>query len=222
MNLGFKACAVIVFGAITLSASTLNFDSVDGVKDSAGNYVAPYNGSLDGTNYLLFCDDFTHNIFIPDSETVNVSAINNLSLTRFGGLAAATSLYEQVFYLSSYLVGASDAQRGDVQDAMWSYFAPSDAPNQSKQAVKDWLTQANNNYASKDYSQFRILTEANSDANPSAQFNGKQELFINISGDSTNTTPTNTPEPGTWALLLTGLGGFVLTRARRQRSAARP
>ena len=224
MSLNWKTCVVVVavgvaFGAMKLSASTLMFDSVDGVKDSDGYYVAPYNGQLDGIAYQLFCDDFTHNINVPDSETVNVSTINDLGLTRFGGLTAATSLYQQVFYLSSYLVGASNSQRGDVQDAMWSYFSPTDAPNQTKQAVKDWLTQAKNNYASRDYSQFRILTQANSDASPTAQFDGKQELFIMLS-----TVPpglTSTPEPGTWALLLTGMGGIVLTRMRRKQSAAK-
>lgn len=213
MKLSFGILALAAAFSASVSASTLNMDSVDGTQDSAGNYVGPYNGRLDGLTYNIFCDDFNHHISVPDQVTVNVSSITDLHLTRFGSVAGATSLYEQVFYLSTYLVGASAGQRADVQDAMWSFFSNS-APNQAKAEVQAWLVQASNNYSGKDYSSFRILTEANSTANPNAQFNGKQELFI-----STTVQPaglTDTPEPATWAMLLTGMGGVAFARFRRK------
>ncbi len=190
-------------------ATTLYLDSVDGVTDSKGNYVGPYNGRVDATAYKIFCDDFDHHINVPDSETVNVSTISNLSKTRFGSLASATTLYEEVFYLSSYLLTANNTDRGNIQDAMWSFFA-SDAPNQSSSAVQAWETLAKNNYAGKDYSSFRILTDSTN------QLNGKQELFISL----TTITPglTSTPEPATWGMLLTGLSGFAWARRRRNRA----
>ena len=194
------------FGTISANASTLYFDSVDGTKDSSGNYVSPYSGRLDTTSYKLFCDDFDHNIGIPDTETVNVSTISNLSQTRFGGVTNATTKYEEIFYLSSYLLTANATDRGNIQDAIWSYFA-SDAPNQSSSAVKGWETLATNNYADKDYSSFRILTDA------SNQLRGKQELFITVSPVTSGLT--GTPEPGTWALLLSGVSGLALVRRRR-------
>jgi len=212
LNLVIAALAVAC-SATEVRASTLTLDSVDGVKDSAGNFVGPYSGKLDGLTYNIFCDDFNHHISIPDSETVNVSTLTDLHLTRFGGVAAATSLYQQVFYLSSYLPGASATQRGDVQDAMWSYFSTS-APNQAKAEVQSWLAQAKSNYVGKDYSSFRILTEANSASGPTAQFDGKQELFLS----TTTRQPglTSTPEPATWAMLLTGVGGLAFARFRRK------
>ncbi len=216
MKLSFGVFVLAAAFSATMSASTLNLDSVDGTQDSAGNYVGPYNGRLDGLTYNIFCDDFSHHINVPDQVTVNVSTIADLHLTRFGSVAGATSLYEQVFYLSTYLVGASASQRADVQDAIWSYFS-NNAPNQASAAVQGWLTQAQNNYSGKDYSSFRILTEASSSSNPNAQFNGKQELFI-----STTVQPaglTGTPEPGTWAMLLTGMGGVAFMRFRRRGTA---
>ena len=193
-------------GALSANASTLYFDSVDGTKDSSGNYVSPYYGRLDTNSYKLFCDDFDHNIGIPDTETVNVSTISNLSQTRFGGVTNATTKYEEIFYLSSYLLTANATDRGNIQDAIWSYFA-SDAPNQNSTAVKGWETQAASNYAGKDYSSFRILTDA------SNQYGGKQELFISVSPVTSGLT--GTPEPGTWAMLLSGFGGLALVRRRR-------
>ncbi len=207
------AALAVACSATEVMASTVTLDSVDGVKDTAGNFVGPYSGKLDGLTYNIFCDDFDHHIGIPDSETVNVSTLTDLHLTRFGGVAAATSLYQQVFYLSTYLPGASASQRGDVQDAMWSYFSTS-APNQAKAQVQGWLAQAQSNYSGKDYSSFRVLTEMNTAANPTAQFDGKQELFIS----TTIRQPglTNTPEPATWAMLLTGVAGFAFARFRRK------
>jgi len=207
------AAAAVAFVAREVKASTLLLDSVDGVTDSAGDLVGPYNGRLDGLAYNIFCDDFDHHIGIPDSETVNVSTVTDLHLTRFGGVAAATSLYEQVFYLATYLTNASASQRADVQDAMWSYFS-TNAPNQAKLQVQGWLNQAKANYAGKDYSSFRVMTEVNTAANPTAQFDGKQELFLS----TVTRLPglTSTPEPATWAMLLTGLGGFAFARFRRR------
>ena len=205
----FAFSIAVGLGAISANAATLYFDSVDGTKDSSGNYVSPYNGRLDATAYKLFCDDFDHNINIPDTETVNVSTISNLSQTRFGGVTNAVAKYEEIFYLSSYLFTANATDRGNIQDAIWSYFA-SDAPNQGSAAVQGWETLATNNYAGKDYSSFRILTDA------SSQYRGKQELFISVSP----LTPglTGTPEPGTWAMLLGGFSGLALVRRSRKQA----
>ncbi len=207
----FQLLFVVSAAVLAMNArgATLNLDSVDGVKDTSGNFVGPYQGRLDGVAYALFCADFDHNIKDPDTVTVNVSTLNNLSLTRFGGLAAATSLYEQAFYLSSFLLTASNTDRGNIQDAIWSFFA-SDAPNQSSTAVKGWETKAASNYQGKDYSNFRILTDAGNQAG------GKQELFL-----STGTVGppglTSTPEPNTWALLLTGVTSLAIARSQRKK-----
>lgn len=208
---------VIGLSAMNLSAAYLNFDSTDGATDSSGNLVSPYNGRLNNVAYQLYCGDFTHNINVPDFEVVNVSTIKDLSLTRFGGLSGSTSLYEQVFYLSTLLTmpPAGDT-RGDVQDAMWFIFdpnsSPEPSPNRNSATVQGLVTQAQTNYnkPGADYSSFYILTDA------SNQFNGKQELFVNSPGDSV--TSTATPEPGTWAMLLSGIGGIAIARSRRKKA----
>lgn len=187
--------------AANASATTVYLDSDDGVTDTSGHLVAPYFGRLDTVAYNIFCDDFDHKIGVPDSVVVNVSTINDLSKTRFGALAGALSFYEQVFYLSNILNTANSTDRGNIQDAIWGYFA-ADAPNQGSAAVQGWKTQAAANYLGKDYSGFRILTDA------SDQFNGKQELFVN----------TGTPEPGTLALLFSGASGFAFLRFRRKKA----
>ena len=189
----------------------ITITAVDYTQDSVGNYVGPYTGTVDNASMLIFCDDVFHHVNINEAVTANVSTIaGGLTLTRFGGLSAATTLYEESFYLSTFLSSpAYSASRADIQDAIWDLFAPG-GPNATLATVVGWQTQASNNYSGKDYSSFKVYTQPSPN-----QFDGKQELFT--SSSTLGPGVTATPEPGTLAMLLTGMAGVVVARVRRRK-----
>lgn len=192
----------------------ITITAVDYTQDSVGNYVGPYTGTVDSASMLIFCDDVFHHVNINEAVTANVSTIaGGLTLTRFGGLSAATTLYEEAFYLSTFLSSpAYSASRADIQDAIWDLFVTG-GPNAAQLAVLNWQTQASNNYSGKDYSSFRIYTQPTMGNNE--QYDGKQELFT--SSSTLGPGVTATPEPGTLAMLLTGMAGVVVARVRRRK-----
>jgi len=208
------------FGVLHLGAtSVITITAVDYTQDSVGNYVGPYTGTVDNASMLIFCDDVFHHININEAVTVNVSTIaGGLGLTRFGGLSAATTLnatklYEEAFYLSTFLSSpVYSANRADIQDAIWDLFVTG-GPNAAQLGVLNWQTQASNNYSGKDYSSFRIYTQPTTGNNE--QYDGKQELFT--SSSTLGPGVTATPEPGTLAMLLTGMAGVVVARVRRRK-----
>ena len=206
----FAALAFVTgFTIANLGATTISvIESEKDMKDSAGNFVGPYMGFVNGEkNPYIYCDDLDNHITFGEEVRVNVSTIKDLSLTRFGTVKAATELYEQAFYLSTFLGNPkNNDDRADIQDALWSYFSEN-APNREKEQVKKWLEQAKANYAGKDYSGFVVYTDSGD------QFHGKQELFTG----SIPAPPvvTATPEPATWTLLLTGFGGLVVAGAKK-------
>jgi len=205
------------FGVLHLGAtSVITITAVDYTQDSVGNYVGPYTGTVDNASMLIFCDDVFHHININEAVTVNVSTIaGGLGLTRFGGLSAATTLnatklYEEAFYLSTFLSSpVYSANRADIQDAIWDLFVTG-GPNAALATVVGWQTQASNNYSGKDYSSFKVYTQPSPN-----QFDGKQELFT--SSSTLGPGVTATPEPGTLAMLLTGMAGVVVARVRRRK-----
>jgi PEP-CTERM motif len=195
-------------------------------KDSGGNFISPYAGTLTiGSNTLslqLSCDDFTHNISTGVAYTaVTVSTLtSNFGNTLFGSLlssSAATALYEQVFYLSS-LEGAQIALNtpsslttaGVIQDAIWTLTNPYEPNNPTHSdppsaGTATYISDAAANYQKYDYSKFVIVDAGGSGGG------GIQELFYST-GPLTTSVPT--PEPGTIALLAGGFGALGFYRRR--------
>lgn len=204
----------LIVSVLTASATTLNFGNPGwtGNKDASGNPVYPYYGNIDGGSTInLLCIDFNHDVSSGDSFAVNVSTISDLSKTRFGSVSGATSLYEQIFYLASYLPTAGTADIGNLQDAIWSIFA-ANAPTQSAagatRTIQQWLTLAANNYQGRDYSSYRVATDALN------QTSGKQELFYTVAATIPGLNIA-TPEPSPLLLLTSGFALLLLPRARR-------
>jgi hypothetical protein len=212
-------------------------------QDINGNYISPYAGVLMITspsnilNISFSCDDFTHNIntgqIYSGVTESQLGASNFLSTTLLGKqvgvvpgftVSAATNLYEQVFYLSSLeasaialhtTAGNNDA--GVIQDAMWDLTNPyepnnathSDPPNVANSSAPGnkgsnyYMTLAAANYQNYTYSNFTIVD---------AGAGSIQELFYST---GTLNTAVGTPEPGTIALLMGGLGALGFYRRRR-------
>ncbi len=228
------ALALTVIGSSSISfanTGTIGINGVNGNTDSSGAYIAPYTGPFNGNTVTVYCDDLAHDIIIGATPiTVNISHVDDLSLTRFGGPLAPTAAvaktdYEQIFYLSTLLgapnvpspypsfVGgvnsANSSVAADIQDAIWTYFDPATA-NAGTNQVNFWMAQAFSNYQNYNYSSFSILTDAQN------QYNGVQELFIN--SNPNGLTPT--PEPSTWGMLAMGCGALGTCVVRRRRAQA--
>lgn len=223
------SAAIVLVAASAAFADTITVETVN-LKDSAGEYIGPYGGKFNGSLTSVYCDDLLHNIQISANTTnVVVSTVADLSNTRFGGASAPTASvaladYEEIFYLSTFLTGTYTAPstyyspfsggstsantnvKADIQDAMWSIFDSAAANNNTNQ-VNYWLTLAQNNYSHYSYSNYRILTDS---AN---QYNGVQELFVNISGGN---TLVGTPEPGTVASVLGGMAALAFGWRRKR------
>ena len=188
-----------------------------GIVDAKGMVAGPYPGSVNGQDYDLFCDDAAHDIVAQDSVKMTVSTLSDLSHTRFGKKMNAEVMYEQIFYLSTYLLSppkhvpyTSDTNQpvaADIQDAIWSYFDPNSDESGSN-SVKYWRNLAARDYDQGNYCSFRILTDS---MNP---LNGVQELFFN------SAVPTAVAEPSLQVLFLVGLIAALVCRKRLARRLA--
>jgi hypothetical protein len=198
------------------------------VGSLASNGTSTVAGTVKiGSNSLvttLFCDDYTHDIYVPyapSSYTYNITNIatvtSNFSKTLFGSVSGAVSLYEEVFYLSSLELAAITVNdittANTIQNAMWSITYPYEANKGSESgpttnaATAAYVTQAQQNYNKYSYSNFVILTLQD----PAHTSNQEQELFYSTGA----LTAIPTPEPGTAALLIGSVGLVALLYRRK-------
>jgi hypothetical protein len=133
----------IVFGGIlalgtTLHAGTALTTLTSGGSNPDSSAVSPYSGSIGGQAVTLICDDYNDHASIGKSYTATVTNVGtgtiNSSDSRFGGAAgypAATTLYDEIVWLSAQLVGApvttgANAANNEVeiQEAIWQLTDP--------------------------------------------------------------------------------------------------
>jgi hypothetical protein len=210
----FVATSVVQADTLKMSIASNGTWAVNGtVKIGASSFPA-----------TLFCDDYTHDIYAPNAPTTytyNITNIgtltSNFSKTLYGTLSGATTLYEEIFYLSTLETAAMQANditsANNIQEAMWTLGYPYEtnkgtvAGPPTSPAITGYVTQAQQNYSKYLYSNFTILT-LQDPASPSTQ---EQELFY-MTG-SLIAVPT--PEPKTAILLIASLGSIaVLSRQR--------
>ena len=174
------------------------FDSVNGVSDGA-DYVSPYYGTLDGNPISLYCNDFATTVYFGESWTANLTPLtsSDLSNTRYGNVPNAAVLYEEAAWLTTQF-DSHPNDWVDLQHTIWQLFVPwAPAPS----ASNGWLSLAQQNYQSLDYSNFAILTNVGVH-DPQAQ--QVQEYVVKV------------PEPDAILLLLVMMGGcLVLIRVFR-------
>jgi hypothetical protein len=219
---------------LSLFASQLFADSINvtftgtGGNVQSGVYTAPYyltvGGSGDPAQGLnsgvltVICDDYTHEVTLGPPPTQWIAQVNDfnsagLAASRFSGMAGSTRLYEEAAWLTMQtgLYGGTPQLAGTIGEinyAIWKLFDPSLSIDATAQG---WLNNAQ--IAPTDmsyYSNVRILTPiAHPDGTPWTDATSPQEYLTIVAA----------PEPGSLALLATGMAGMVLRLRRKSRLA---
>lgn len=179
----------------------MTFNGVNGSQDF-GYFVGPDTGTMDGAPVDLFCVDFRNEVGFGQQWWANLTPIAgaDLSATRYGSLPGASALYQEAAWLTLQFASQPASQYGNIQATIWQLFNAS-APTPSSSS---WLEQARSNYASGNYTDFRVVTNVGP-----VLPNGQVQEFL------TSVQSNQAPEPG--AQLLIGLGLVSLSCAWRYR-----
>ncbi len=150
--------------------------------------LATTQGAAIGS-FEAFCDDFNHDIPVPDTYNVIVTAINS----------AEPALEQAAYYGTMFgnTPSGNSAMDTDIQELIWNLTAPSDKQFGLNSEMTTLQSQMLANYGSANYSNAFYL-----DATAAGD-----------SGQSFMIAPT--PEPPTLLTLATGLIGLAFFARRR-------
>lgn len=194
--------------ALPASPPQAHFTFLNGGTVTAfGYYVGPYNGTVgtgaNTTSVVLNCVDFFHEVYVGSQWDANLSSLGTGSGVGTSTRESSLALYRQAAWLTNQFSTASNYDIGQIQATIWNLFKPAGVTPSSNY----WLTQAQTNYQSLDYSQYYVATDINA-----ANANSVQEFLVKGSIPT-----TATPEPASMFLLGSGLIGLAGVRAHRKK-----
>jgi hypothetical protein len=231
--------------------------SASGVPLNVGTYNFPLDGggggsqaTLGGVPVEIYCDDFLNEIFVPSSNTANVTDLDSstLSNTRFGDVTSWTtiSLTGGTALELSTLNNATAAARYDMAAYLISLYNVPQNSNSSVHTANNEIQEAI--WTLMDPASYPLPKPLNPDSlDPSTDLEkaadwynggGATTAFLSrfeVVSDVNMTVPSvgvgvggfqeqivMTPEPRGVALLLLALLGVCGIMARRDRSAIEP
>lgn len=206
----FSAICLVAFTISSTAAHASGLSLAPYVGQSVSMTVQPYaSGENNGSFYVgltqvniaqngttigsveAFCDDFTHDISVPDTYKTMVQAV-----------AGDTTMEQEAYY--GLLLGSAPsgeaAMDSDIQELIWNYTTPANKQYALNSEMTTLQNQMLSNYQNLDYSKFFYLNAGD---------NGQSFMV---------TDPSPVPEPSTLASFGTGLfaaAGFARRRLSR-------
>lgn len=208
-------------------ADTLHFTGSTGTTVNVGSetaYVYPYDFSVNGSSSTtqLMCISFADEITTGEQWNVNVESIGQAA----GGSSTLLQQYEEEAWLfSQFTPTTSQTQEALLQMAAWAIFDPTGVETNSdsewknnQYAIEDLMYDASTGITTEDasfFNQFNVYVPVSGTYDSQTGYpDGVPQTFI---GDP---PPSPTPEPGSLALLGTGLLGTVGVLRRKLRKAS--
>ncbi|MGA8151640.1 MAG: hypothetical protein WB952_11870 [Terriglobales bacterium] len=132
-----------------------------------GVYVGQYDATVNGTPAQIICDDFSHDTYLNESWTANVTNFSNLGSSTtpmWSGKSNALTLYADAAWLATQMTmsaNKNNSTEGYLAYALWSLFNPSALNGLSSSQLKGvnyWLGMIPGGLTPSQYANFFIYT----------------------------------------------------------------
>jgi len=168
--LGVGLAVLLFFGPCAFGQGSVDITLTSGGPYVMnGVYVGPYSGTVNGQSAQIICDDFSHDSYLNESWTANVTDFSNLassSIPIWKGAGNALTLYADAAWLATQMMSVPINQNtgtteGYLAYALWSLFNPNalNGLTQSQIAGVDaWLAKIPTGLTPSQFANFFIYT----------------------------------------------------------------